>query len=142
MRYRSNTEVLLPLVIVLAACAPAEERGEAAMEETVSAAAGMEAIEGQAQVYPNIPAPVILENDEVIAQLWVSEPGVWAGEHSHMGNQLAVVVKGGTLTYREAGEETQVTYESGHVYWIGAIAAHDHTAAGDSPVEVILITMR
>ena len=79
MRYRSNTEVLLPLVIVLAACAPAEERGEAAMEETVSAAAGMEAIEGQAQVDPNIPAPVILENDEVIAQLWVSEPGVWAG---------------------------------------------------------------
>ncbi len=59
-----------------------------------------------------------------------------------MGNQLAVVVKGGTLTYREAGEETQVTYESGHVYWIDAIAAHDHTAAGDSPVEVILITMR
>ncbi len=141
MRRRPNTKVLLSLVIVLAACAPADESQEDAMEETVSAVAGMEAMQGQPQVYPNIPAPMLFENDEIIAQSWTSEPGVWAGEHSHMGNQLAVVVKGGTILYREGGVETPVTYQEGDVYWIKA-TTHDHSGGGDSPVEMILITVR
>ena len=140
MRRRPNTKVLLSLVIVLAACAPADESQEDAMEETVSAA-GMGAMQGQPQVYPNIPAPMLFENDEIIAQSWTSEPGVWAGEHSHMGNQLVVVVKGGTILYREGGVETPVTYQDGDVYWIKA-TTHDHSGGGDSPVETILITVR
>ncbi len=140
MRRRPNTEVLLSLVIFLAACAAADESQEDAMEETVSAA-GMEAMQGQPQVYPNIPAPMLFENDEIIAQSWTSEPGVWAGEHSHMGNQLVVVVKGGTILYREGGVETPVTYQDGDVYWIKA-TTHDHSGGGDSPVEMILITVR
>ena len=141
MRRRPNTKVLLSLVIVLAACAPADESQEDAMEETVGAAAGMEGMQGQPQVYPNIPAPMLFENDEIIAQSWTSEPGVWAGEHSHMGNQLVVVVKGGTILYREGGVETAVTYQAGDVYWIKA-TTHDHSGGGDSPVEMILITVR
>jgi len=140
MRRRPNTEVLLSLVIVLAACAPASESQEDAMEETVSAA-GMEAMQGQPQVYPNIPAPILFKNDQIIAQRWTSEPGVWAGEHSHMGNQLVVVVKGGTILYRKGGVETSVTYQDGDVYWIEA-TTHDHSGGGDSPVETILITVR
>ena len=140
MRRRPNTKMLLSLVIVLAACAPADESQEDAMEETVSAA-GMGAMQGQPQVYPNIPAPMLFENDEIIAQSWTSEPGVWAGEHSHMGNQLVVVVKGGTILYRKGGVETSVTYQAGDVYWIEA-TTHDHSGGGDSPVETILITVR
>ncbi len=140
MRRRLNTEVLLSLVIVLAACAPADESQGDAMEEMVSAA-GMGAMQGQPQVYPNIPAPMLFENDRIIAQSWTSEPGVWAGEHSHMGNQLVVVVKGGTILYRKGGVETSVTYQAGDVYWIEA-TTHDHSGGGDSPVETILITVR
>ena len=58
-----------------------------------------------------------------LAQQIVSEPGQWTGEHSHDGNQLVVVVKGGTMVYREGGEETEVTYADGEVFWVYAVAA-------------------
>lgn len=125
-------------LVALALAAGACGQGEQAAES--SQAAG-DVVTGAGQRYPNAAAPTVLENDRMVVQRVVAQPAEWAGEHGHVGNQLAVVVKGGTLTYREDGTDRDVTYENGQVYWVDAVAAHDHAAKGD-PVEVVLITMK
>ena len=42
------------------------------------------------QHYPNIPTEVIFENDRVLVQKVVLQPGEWEGIHSHSGNQLGI----------------------------------------------------
>ncbi len=140
MRCGRKAPISLALVVGLAACAQERER-EPAMEEE-AAGAEMEAMRGVAQTYPNLPANVVFENDRVVAQRLASEPGVWAGEHSHTGNQLVVVLKGGTQTYREGGEETSVTFEDGDVFWVEPTEAHDHATTSESPFERVLITIK
>jgi hypothetical protein len=45
------------------------------------------------QEFPNVAdAPVVLENDKVVVQRIEFEAGKWAGEHTHGGSQLAVVL--------------------------------------------------
>jgi quercetin dioxygenase-like cupin family protein len=94
------------------------------------------------QNYPNRSAEVVLENDRVIAQRLIGEPGNWVGEHAHSQGQFGVVIKGGTLTYREGGEETERTYTEGEVFMVEATAAHDHAVTGDSGIESILFTLK
>jgi quercetin dioxygenase-like cupin family protein len=94
------------------------------------------------QDYPNRPAEVVLETDRVIAQRLIGEPGGWVGEHAHTEGQLAVVIKGGTMTYREGGEETERTFTEGEVFMVEATAAHDHAVTSDSGVESILFTLK
>jgi quercetin dioxygenase-like cupin family protein len=95
------------------------------------------------QDYPNSPAEVVMENDRVIAQRLINEPGSeWVGEHAHPGGQLAVVIKGGTITYREGDEETDRTFTEGEVFMVEATAAHDHYVSSDSGIESILITLK
>lgn len=94
------------------------------------------------QDYPNRPAEVVLETDRVIAQRLIGEPSGWVGEHAHTEGQLAVVIKGGTMTYREGGEETERTFTKGEVFMVEATAAHDHAVTSDSGVESILFTLK
>lgn len=96
---------------------------------------------GAAQDYPNSPAEVVLENDHVIAQRLVAEHGTWAGEHGHAGGQLVVVIKGGTMTYREGGEEIERTFSAGEVFEVEPIENHDHMVTSDS-VESIILTLK
>lgn len=130
--------ILLLLVVGLTACAREADR-EPAMEQ--AAAAAEEMASKLRQVYPNLPADVMFANDRVVAQRIVGEPDVWAGEHSHTGSQLVVVVKGGTLTYREGGQDRPVTYEAGDVFWVQPTQAHDHATTSQSPFEGILISI-
>lgn len=97
---------------------------------------------GSAQMYPNQSADVVFENDQVIVQKLSLEPGNWAGEHGHEGGQLVVVLKGGTQTYREGGEEVERTFVDGEVFVVEATEAHDHAITSDERVESILITMK
>ena len=94
------------------------------------------------QTYPNNTGEVVLENDRVVVQRFIVEPGQWAGEHSHPGNQIAVILKGGETTFREGGEERVETSEDGSVVWIEAIEAHDHGNTGDNPIELLVITLK
>lgn len=135
MTARRIMPLCLSFVVVLGAC----QGTERAAEETTQAAGDVAT--SVAQRYPAITAPTVFENDRVVAQKIVTEPGKWAGEHSHTGNQLAVVIKGGTVTYREGGTDRDVTYKDGQVYWVDAVETHDHSAKG-APVEVVLITMK
>jgi len=94
------------------------------------------------QTYPNNTGEVVLENDRVVVQRFIVEPGQWAGEHSHPGNQIAVILKGGETTFREGGEERVEISEDGSVVWIEATEAHDHGNTGDNSIELLIITLK
>ena len=47
------------------------------------------------QEYPNIPGEVLLENNLVVVQRFIFQPGQWEGVHSHPGNQIYIHIKGG-----------------------------------------------
>jgi quercetin dioxygenase-like cupin family protein len=130
--------ILAVLVVGFAACA--QEREQPAMEEE-AAGAEMEAAAAARQVYPNMPADVVFENERFLAQRLSSEPGQWAGEHSHTGGQLVVVLEGATQTRREGGEEKVVTREAGDVFWVEPTEAHDHSVTGETPFTRILVTI-
>jgi quercetin dioxygenase-like cupin family protein len=138
MKCGLRAPILVALVVGLAACA--QDRERPAMEQE-AAGAEMEAAPAAGQVYPNMPAELVFENERFVAQRLSSEPGQWAGDHSHTGGQLVVVLEGGTQTYREGGEETTKTREAGDVFWVEPTEAHDHAVSGDSPFTRILVTI-
>jgi predicted metal-dependent enzyme (double-stranded beta helix superfamily) len=53
------------------------------------------------QTYPNVEGETLLEDDRVIVQRFVLEPGQWEGIHEHPEHQLVIVVNAtDELTYR------------------------------------------
>ena len=52
------------------------------------------------QHYPNIPGEILFENDKLVVQKFIIEPGQWEGVHAHPGNQLYVHIRGGEWTVR------------------------------------------
>ncbi len=92
------------------------------------------------QEYPNYPdLPVLLDNDHVVVQKNAFEPGTWAGEHSHSGKQLVVILDDIELVYKEDGKERSESFKSGDVFWIDAVT-HDHKAVTKGTG--ILITLK
>ena len=105
------------------------------------------------QTYPNIDGETLLEDDRVIVQRFVLEPGQWEGVHEHPEHQLVIVVNAtDELTYRigdsnrvfkrESEEELQRTtafWRPGPVY-----LSDDHESGntGTRPVEWIAITFK
>ena len=60
------------------------------------------------QTYPNIEGELILEDDRVVVQRFVLEPGQWEGIHEHPEYQLVIVLKStDELTFRFRGAETK-----------------------------------
>ena len=60
------------------------------------------------QTYPNVDGETLLEDDRVIVQRFVLEPGQWEGVHEHPEHQLVIVVNAtDELTYR-IGESNRV----------------------------------
>ncbi len=107
---------------------------------TLGIVGGAGALLAMQQQYPNATAEVVFENDQVVVQRVVQEADQWSGEHSHAGNQIAVVLKGATLTYKQGGEESTRTFEAGEVFWVDAVEAHDHKS--NATVESLLITIK
>ena len=98
--------------------------------------------------YPNIPGELLLENDYVVVQRFIIEPGQWEGVHSHPGNQIAIRVKGGLWAGRLGGREvyrmTEPT-EDGSVAWMDAIdisEGHDSGNVGDEPIDLVWVTLK
>lgn len=93
------------------------------------------------QKYPNISdSEVVLDNEKVVVQKVTSEAGKWAGEHSHSGNQLAVVLDDCTMVYKEDGKETEVARKKGEVLWVDATKKHDHM--GKDACSFIIVTLK
>ncbi|MGI9242271.1 MAG: cupin domain-containing protein [Verrucomicrobiales bacterium] len=66
----------------------------------------------------------VLDNDSVNVTK-VSVPAGWVGEHSHPGNQMAIVLSPVEMTYKEDGKEFTKSYDVGDVVWIDGVT-HDH----------------
>ena len=99
------------------------------------------------QYYPNIPGELVLENDKLIVQRFIIQPGQWEGIHSHPGNQINIHIKGGEWSGRIGGksEYSGEIDEDGSVGWMDAIplsAGHDSGNTGNTPIDIIYVTLK
>ena len=99
------------------------------------------------QYYPNIPGELLLENDKLVVQRFIIQPGQWEGIHSHPGNQIYVHIKGGEWSGRIGGksEYSGEIDEDGSVGWMDVIplsAGHDSGNTGDEPIDIIYVTLK
>jgi hypothetical protein len=97
------------------------------------------------QHYPNIPGEVVFENDKVVVQRYVVQPGQWEGVHTHSGNQLYVHLKGGEWTMRYGERKETSVAEDGSVGWMEKVTlSQDHESGntGKEPIEFLWITLK
>ena len=97
------------------------------------------------QLYPNLPGEVVLDNERVIVQRFITEPGQWQGVHTHGGNQVFIHLKGGEWTIRTGGRERVSHAEDGSIGWWNAVdlsQQHDVANTGDAPIEHVLVTLK
>ena len=95
--------------------------------------------------YPNIPGELLLENDKVVVQKFIVEPGQWEGVHTHPGDQIYIHIRGGEWTVRTGGQETVSNSADGSVGWweaIGADEQHESGNTGDTPIELVWVTLK
>ena len=111
----------------------------------ISATAGTET-KPYHQYYPNMPGEVLLENDRVVVQKFVVEPGEWEGVHAHPGNQVYIHIRGGEWSMRRGGKLEEVGFsEAGSVGWMDAIdisEQHESGNTGDTPIELVWVTLK
>jgi predicted metal-dependent enzyme (double-stranded beta helix superfamily) len=97
------------------------------------------------QHYPNSPGEVVFENDKVVVQRYVVQPGQWEGVHTHSGNQLYVHLKGGEWTMRYGDKKETSVAEDGSVGWMEKVTlSQDHESGntGKEPIEFLWITLK
>ncbi len=87
--------------------------------------------------YPNIAGEDVFENDRVLVQKFVLQPGEWEGIHAHSGNQLYIMLSEGETTVRHGEDERIAPSFLGQVGWQSAVdlnEAHESGNTGDTPV--------
>ncbi len=105
------------------------------------------------QTYPNVEGETLLEDDRVIVQRFVLEPGQWEGVHEHPKHQLVVVVNAtDELTYRIGDSNKVFTRENDEElqritsFWRPGpvLLSDDHESGntGSRPLEWIAITFK
>ncbi|HVW69634.1 MAG TPA: hypothetical protein VHB68_11700 [Steroidobacteraceae bacterium] len=98
--------------------------------------------------YPNIPGEDLLEDDRVIVQRFVVQPGQWEGVHAHHPDMLYIHVKGGQWAYRSK-KEPETPYPEpapdGLVGWEPTIPlseGHESRNIGKTPIDLIWVTLK
>ena len=99
------------------------------------------------QAFPDIPLERVLENDRMIVQRAIIEPGQWTGVHGRPGNQVFVVIKGGAWAERSVSRQTPLSTHmpDGSVGWLDAIDLRDGYEmgnTGDTTIEYVLVTIK
>ncbi len=98
------------------------------------------------QYYPNIAGEVLLDNDKLVVQRYVVEPGQWEGIHRHPPNQLYVHIKGGQWTVRYGDDEQTSFSPDGEIGWSDTAleldAQHQSGNSGDEPIDFLWITLK
>lgn len=98
--------------------------------------------------YPNIPGEDVLENDFVIVQRFLVQPGQWEGVHAHQPNMLFVHIKGGQWAARSKSEpEHRYPHPSpdGEVGWMDTIdisVGHESGNVGTNPIDLIWVSLK
>jgi quercetin dioxygenase-like cupin family protein len=98
--------------------------------------------------YPNIPGEDLLENDRVVVQRFLVNPGQWEGVHAHNPNMLYIHVRGGQWAAR-SNKEAEHAYPQpspdGEVGWMPPIdisEGHQSGNIGQGPIDLIWVTLK
>ena len=102
------------------------------------------------QNYPNIDGETLLEDDRVVVQRFVLEPGQWEGIHEHPENQLVIVLNSTEeLIYRFRGSERifeRPEDDTVRAFWrpgpVFMSDEHESGNTGTRPLEWIAITFK
>ena len=103
------------------------------------------------QEYPNVEGEILLEDERVIVQRFVLEPGQWEGIHEHPEYQLVVVLNDtDELTYRFRGSDVAIpgNYQESAMsaFWrpgpILMSDQHESGNTGNRSLEWIAITFK
>jgi len=97
------------------------------------------------QQYPNISGEVVFENERVLVQKFVLQPGEWEGIHAHSGNQLYIMLTAGETTVRYGEDETVSLSFAGEVDWQRAVdlsERHESGNTGDTPLEWLWVNLK
>lgn len=96
--------------------------------------------------YPNIPGELLLDNDKLVVQRFIVEPGEWEGIHRHPPDQLYIMLTGGEWTVRY-GDESETSWSpKGEIGWSDQAteldAMHQSGNTGDEPIDLIWVTLK
>ena len=98
------------------------------------------------QYYPNIPGEVLLENDKLVVQRFIIEPGQWEGIHRHPPDQLYIQIKGGEWTVRYGDESSTFDSPTGSIGWDDSAtemsAMHQSGNTGDEAMDLMWVTLK
>tara|TARA_B100000586_G_scaffold182547_1_gene133844 strand:+ start:1254 stop:1676 length:423 start_codon:yes stop_codon:yes gene_type:complete len=102
------------------------------------------------QNYPNIDGETLLEDDRVVVQRFILEPGQWEGIHEHPENQLVIVLNSTQeLIYRFRGSERifeRPEDDAVRAFWrpgpVFMSDEHESGNTGTRPLEWIAITFK
>ena len=102
------------------------------------------------QNYPNIDGETLLEDDRVVVQRFILEPGQWEGIHEHPENQLVIVLNSTEeLIYRFRGSERifeRPEDDTVRAFWrpgpVFMSDEHESGNTGTRPLEWIAITFK
>ncbi len=109
---------------------------------------------GDEQYYPNVPGEILMEDDRVIVQKFILEPGQWEGIHSHPEHQLVITLnRTDEVTYRLGKEETKFKFTEADlrkkphsVFWrpgpVHLSDQHESGNTGSKTLEWIAITFK
>ncbi|MBS0373831.1 MAG: hypothetical protein JSR73_04590 [Proteobacteria bacterium] len=98
--------------------------------------------------YPHIPGEDLLENDRVVVQRFLVQPGQWEGVHAHRPGMLYIHVRGGQWAARSKHEAEHVypmPSPDGEVGWmapVGIEEGHESGNVGPNPIDLIWVTLK
>jgi quercetin dioxygenase-like cupin family protein len=98
--------------------------------------------------YPNIPGEDLLENEQVIVQRFVVNPGQWEGVHAHHPDMLYIHIKGGQWAARSKSEPEHAypaPSPDGEVGWMPTIdisEGHESRNIGKEPIDLVWVTLK
>ena len=105
------------------------------------------------QHYPNVDGETLLDDERVIVQRFVLDPGQWEGIHEHPEHQLVIVLKStNELIYRFGDSERVFTRpddepaDKVRAFWrpgpVRLSDQHESGNTGNRPLEWIAITFK
>jgi quercetin dioxygenase-like cupin family protein len=97
------------------------------------------------QTFPEASGEVVLENERLVVQRFILQPGQLEGVHAHAGNQLSIFIKGGQWTTLNGDKTSSSVVKDGSVFWQDPVdihANHQGRNSGTTPMEYLWVTLK